>query len=123
MNGYEAFFWSTMIIGGAFFAGYHYAKIKAPPRVLYEQTHVFKDPIVVKEGDTIQMFLAVDEKYFGRNFEVSEDGSLTELNYTLKKDFLPGWSKTWYEPDITPAEMAEKKDERIFLRKWKVGDE
>jgi hypothetical protein len=86
MNGYEAFFWSTMIIGGAFFAGYHYAKLKAPTKILYQQTHIFKDPVVMQKGDTVQMIFQVDEKYYSHGFKTTEDGHVSELKYNVSKE-------------------------------------
>ena len=51
------------------------------PRIVYEETHIFKEPVVAKEGDNIWMYFELaDEKVYGTTLTMPEDGELIQYN-------------------------------------------
>lgn len=71
--------------------GYVFGRYVTPPTIktTYQrvETHIFDDPIMVKEGETIQLiFIEKNGDTYGQNITLPEKTTIKQLQFNVNKD-------------------------------------
>jgi len=60
--------------------------IGVEPRTVYKESHFFKDPVTVREGDTVWFWFECNKEPYGQSASVYEDGDWVETVHTYTED-------------------------------------